>query len=62
VKGEQFKSLAEGYHTVPALVKLAKEKSVDLPICNAVYQVLYEGVKPEYALMKLFDRNQKKEF
>ena len=62
VKGEQFKSLAEGYHTVPALVKLAKEKSVDLPICNAVYQVLYEGVKPEFALMKLFDRNQKKEF
>ena len=62
VKGDEFKSLAEGYHTVPALVKLAEAKYVDLPICSAVYKVLYEGVKPGIALMKLFDRTQKKEF
>lgn len=62
VKGESFSMLAEGYYTVPALVKMAEERNVDMPICRAVYEVLYSGVKPGLALMKLFDRTQKQEF
>ena len=62
VKGDEFSKLAEGYHTVPALIKMSEAFSVDLPICKAVYDVLYDGVKPEEALMKLFDRTQKSEF
>ncbi|MBQ8552285.1 MAG: NAD(P)H-dependent glycerol-3-phosphate dehydrogenase [Clostridia bacterium] len=62
VKGEDFGKLAEGYYTVPALIKMADEYSVELPICRAVYDVLYLGVKPGIALMQLFDRSQKLEF
>lgn len=62
VKGEHFDKLAEGYYTVPALMKMSKKMSVELPICNAVYEVLYNGEKPMLALSKLFDRQQKMEF
>ncbi len=62
IKGVKFDRLAEGYYTAPALVKMAKELNVDLPICEAVYKVLYENVKPDVALAELFDRTQKKEF
>ena len=62
VKGDEITKLAEGYHTVPALIKMSESFSVDLPICKAVYDVLYLGEKPGIALMKLFDRTQKREF
>ena len=62
VKGESYTSLAEGYYTVPAMVKMAKDKGLELPISCAVYDVLYNNVKPEIALSKLFDRSQKYEF
>ncbi len=62
VRGKDFSRLAEGYHTTPALVEMAERLGVDLPICKAVYSVLYESVKPAVALNTLFDRVQKKEF
>lgn len=62
IKGEDFSHLAEGYYTVPALIKMSEKYGVELPICNAVYEVLYNGEKPEIALGKLFERSIKKEF
>lgn len=62
VKGESFDKLAEGYHTVPALLKMAQNRGVELPICSAVYEVLYNGVSPANELSLLFDRSLKKEF
>lgn len=62
IKGEKFSFLAEGYYTAPALIKMAAKYDVELPICNAVYEVLYNGIKPEIALGKLFERSIKKEF
>ena len=62
VTGEKYDKLAEGYHTAPALVQMAEIYSVDLPICKAVYDVLYLNEVPGVALMKLFDRTQKSEF
>ncbi len=62
VGGKDFGKLAEGYYTVPALIKMADDNSVELPICSAVYDVLYRGVEPKTALMRLFDRSQKIEF
>lgn len=61
-KGEQFKDLAEGYYTAKAIVRLAEDKGVDLPICTAVYKMLYEGVTIEEGLQALFDRSLKQEF
>ncbi len=61
-KGEPYELLAEGYYTVKALKKMAEENGVDLPICNAVYAVLYENLPLKEALSTLFTRSLKTEF
>lgn len=62
VKGEKFDNLAEGYYTAKALMKLAELYDVDLPICRAVYTVLYENASVKEAIAGLFDRSIKPEF
>ncbi len=62
VKGERFEQLAEGYYTVKALMDLSKRSGVELPICHAVYSVLYENADPSEALHELFGRSLKQEF
>lgn len=62
VKGEPFSRLAEGYATTRALVLLGQTYGVELPICRAVYHILYEGMDPREALDDLFGRALKTEF
>lgn len=62
VKGEDFPLLAEGYYTVNALVKLGKEHHTELPICDAVYSILYENQDAKQTLDALFTRSLKNEF
>ena len=62
VKGEPFDKLAEGYHTVCALRDMGKNCGVDLPITNAVYNVLYCGADPKAEIESLFQRGQTLEF
>lgn len=62
VKGEKYDSLAEGYYTAKAVVELAQEYEVDMPICSAVYKLLYEDLQPKDIMDKLFDRTLKEEF
>ena len=62
VKGEDFSRLAEGYYTVVALVELGKKYQTELPICNAVYDILYEKKDAKQTLDGLFTRSIKKEF
>lgn len=62
VKGEKFEQLAEGYYTVKALMFLSEKYNVELPICEAVYNVLYEGADHKEALHSLFNRSLKEEF
>ncbi|MBC8610641.1 Glycerol-3-phosphate dehydrogenase [NAD(P)+] [uncultured Ruminococcus sp.] len=62
VKGEPYNELAEGYYTVKALLKLGNEHQVDLPICAAVHEMLYEDGDPEQVLKGLFTRSLKNEF
>ncbi len=62
VLGTSYSKLAEGYYTVKALRNLGKTYGVDLPICDAVYQVLYENVSPKEALYGLFARALTNEF
>ncbi|MBR2616031.1 MAG: NAD(P)H-dependent glycerol-3-phosphate dehydrogenase [Clostridia bacterium] len=61
-KGESFPDLAEGYYTAKAIHKLAQEKGVELPICDAVYAMLYENADIEEGLNALFLRSLKQEF
>lgn len=62
VQGKPYDSLAEGYYTVKALIGLEEKYQVELPICNAVYQVLYENADAKTSLNKLFTRSLKNEF
>jgi len=62
VQGKQYEELAEGCYTVKAIRKLGKAYGVELPICSAVYEVLYEGKEPKTILKSLFERSLKNEF
>jgi len=62
VKGEEYSSLAEGYYTVEAIMKISGKLHVDLPICRAVHEVLYSCKDPRETLNGLFIRSQKEEF
>ena len=62
IQNASYDKLAEGYYTVKALVSLGERYHVDLPICEAVYEMLYENLSPERALEELFSRSLKSEF
>ena len=62
VRGEEYHDLAEGYYTVAALHRLALERGVELPICEAVYRILYEQGDIREELGRLFHRSLKNEF
>lgn len=60
--GTPYSKLAEGYYTVKALCELGEKYQVELPICKAVYAILYENHDAKDALQRLFHRDLKKEF
>ena len=62
VQGQPYDQLAEGYYTVCALRELALSHQVELPICQAVYGMLYQGADPGETLTGLFTRSLKNEF
>lgn len=62
VKGESFDKLAEGYYTVKAMLNLGKNYGVELPICLAVYAILYQNQDPKTTLDTMFSRSLKSEF
>ena len=62
VKKEPFEKLAEGVSTAKALKFLGEKYSVDLPITNAVYSILYENKEPVKVFLTLFSRSTRKEF
>ena len=61
-KGEKFEKLAEGVMTSKALMKLAKEHNVEVPIISAIYNILFENAEYKDELKKLFLRDVKNEF
>ena len=62
VQGLKSEVLAEGYYSVPAFIELAKRNDVELPICQAVYDLLYNKEDAETVLERLFARAVKSEF
>ena len=44
------------------MVNIAREKNIELPICETVYNILYNKKDPKEELDKLFMRSIKKEF
>lgn len=59
VRGEEYTLLAEGYYTADAIHRLTEEHNIDMPICEAVYDILYRGSAASDALDRLFRRSLK---
>jgi glycerol-3-phosphate dehydrogenase (NAD(P)+) len=53
--------VAEGIKTARSAYKLAKKMDVDMPICNQVYHILYNGKDPKEAVKRLMTRQLKSE-
>lgn len=62
VEGERFGKLAEGVSTVKALRELSIQYDIELPLCNAIYEVLFENKDAKETLEDLFLRPVKFEF
>jgi len=53
--------VAEGIYTVKAVKKLAEKLAVEMPISNAVYEILYGGLSLKDAMSSLLSRAPKPE-
>ena len=53
--------VAEGIKTTKSTYELAKTLNVEMPICNQVYQILYEDKDPKTAVRDLMGRALKVE-
>jgi len=62
VKGEQFDKLAEGVKTADAMLKMAKNLGLEIPITQAVSDIIAKRKEPEKVLRDLFDRKNIEEF
>ena len=61
-RGEDFGKLAEGVATLKAVKQIADEKGIDMPICQALYRVVYEKADIKTTIRSMFDRQLKQEF
>jgi glycerol-3-phosphate dehydrogenase (NAD(P)+) len=53
--------VAEGIRTTRAVLDLAARHQIEMPIATHVGLVLYEGMHPREAVMKLMSRGAKSE-
>ena len=53
--------VVEGAQTAQEVIRLARDKAVDMPICAQVHRVLYERLDPGTAVQELLAREQKAE-
>ena len=51
----------EGYHAAGAIRAVAAQAGVEMPLCEVVYRVLYEGLPPPQAVRELMSRPIKAE-
>ncbi|NTU48353.1 MAG: NAD(P)H-dependent glycerol-3-phosphate dehydrogenase [Syntrophobacteraceae bacterium] len=57
----EMRMVAEGVKTANSVYFLAKRMQVEMPICEKVYQVLYEDKEPQTAVRELMERELKQE-
>jgi glycerol-3-phosphate dehydrogenase (NAD(P)+) len=56
-----MKMVAEGVKTTNAVADLAKRHSVEMPICEQMFQMLHFGISPREAIQRLMERSLKGE-
>ena len=58
---EAIGEVVEGYYAARSVRELADAFSLELPICDAVYRVLYDGADPREGVDRLMTRDRKEE-
>jgi len=58
----RLRHVAEGVYTVREVHNLAQKLDVAMPICEAVYRILYENIPPDEMVMELLNRTPNLEF
>ena len=53
--------VVEGMYGARTVWEVAQRRGVDMPICELVYRLLYEGMTPEDAVLALMSRSLKPE-
>ena len=58
---EEIQQVVEGVLAAKAVHEVAEETGIEMPICNQVYRILYEGASPRQAVEALMSRELKSE-
>jgi glycerol-3-phosphate dehydrogenase (NAD(P)+) len=58
---DSMEMVVEGYNTAAALLEVARRHNVEMPICEEVCNVVYEGASPGEAITRLMTRALKAE-
>lgn len=58
---KEMRMVAEGIKTAKSVFNLGKKLDIELPICEEIYNVLYNGEKPDRSVLKLMTRSLKNE-
>jgi glycerol-3-phosphate dehydrogenase (NAD(P)+) len=52
----EMEQTAEGYYGAKCIHEINSKYEVSMPIAEAVYDILYRRVRPEYAISKIADK------
>ena len=58
---EEIQQVVEGVLAAEAVKEVADKLGIEMPICNQVYRILYEGASPREAVERLMGRELKPE-
>ena len=58
---EEVGAVVEGYYAAESIYQLAQKQGVELPICQCIYQGLYEGKRVQETVQELMSRAKKDE-
>jgi len=57
----EMETVAEGVYTTESVIKLARQKKIEMPISREVHEMLFKGKDPAKALESLMKRTRKNE-
>lgn len=61
-KGEAYGKSAEGVGTLRAVKAISDRENIEMPICQALYSIIFEQADIKATIRTLFERSLKKEF